>query len=157
MKFSTSLTGALALSGTTLAAALPKRTTYSGVVTDGDVLNYALTLEHLEDKFYRDGLMNFTQAQFAAAGFDATFYRNLKEISYDETTHVSFLTGALQGEFRVRASSCSLLLILDIAAGVAPVVECSYAFGVTSVAAFVATASVLEGVGVSACTYLEFF
>jgi hypothetical protein len=97
MKLSTSLTGALALSGTTFAVALPKRTTYSGVVTDGDVLNYALTLEHLEDKFYREGLMNFTQKQFADAGFDATFYQNLKEISYDETTHVSFLTGALKG------------------------------------------------------------
>ena len=65
--------------------------------TDAQILNYALTLEHLEDKFYREGLANFTEAQFAAAGFDATFYKNLKEISYDETTHVSFLTGALQG------------------------------------------------------------
>jgi hypothetical protein len=97
MRFSISLTGALAISGTTFAAALPKRTAYSGTVTDGDVLNYALTLEHLEDKFYRDGIMNFTQKQFADAGFDATFYQNLQEISYDETTHVSFLTTALQG------------------------------------------------------------
>ncbi|SMQ49774.1 unnamed protein product [Zymoseptoria tritici ST99CH_3D7] len=47
---------------------------------DVDILNYALTLEHLEDKFYREGLANFTQAQFAAAGFDATFYRYLQEI-----------------------------------------------------------------------------
>lgn len=65
--------------------------------TDAQILNYALTLEHLEDKFYREGLANFTQAQFADAGFNAQFYKNLKEISYDETTHVSFLTGALQG------------------------------------------------------------
>ncbi len=63
----------------------------------GDILNYALTLEHLEDKFYREGLANFTQAQFAAAGFDATFYNNLKEVSNDETTHVNFLTSALTG------------------------------------------------------------
>jgi hypothetical protein len=105
MMFLTSLTGALALSGTAFAAALPKRTTYSGVVTDGDVLNYALTLEHLEDKFYRDGLSNFTQAQFAAAGFDATFYQNLKEISYDETTHVSFLTTALTGNLTMTHSN----------------------------------------------------
>ncbi|TID24183.1 ferritin-like domain-containing protein [Venturia nashicola] len=130
MKFSTSLSSVLALSGTTLAATLPKRAT--GNVTDVDVLNYALTLEHLEDKFYRDGLANFTQKQFADAGFDATFYQNLKEISYDETTHVTFLTTALK------------------AAGASPVMECKYAFGVNSVASFVATASVLEGVGVSA-------
>jgi hypothetical protein len=94
MKLASSLTGALALSGTTLAAVLPKR---ASAVTDGDVLNYALTLEHLEDKFYRDGLGKFNQKQFADAGFDATFYQNLKEISHDESTHVSFLTTALKG------------------------------------------------------------
>jgi hypothetical protein len=112
MKFFTSLAGALALSGATIAAALPKHTTYSGVVTDSDVLNYALTLEHLEDKFYRDGLMNFTQKQFADAGFDATFYQNLKEISYDETTHVSFLTTALHGN--CPETSCIIWAIANI-------------------------------------------
>jgi hypothetical protein len=95
MKLASSFTGALALSGTSLAAVLSKR---AGTVTDGDVLNYALTLEHLEDKFYREGLAKFSQQQFADAGFDATFYKNLKEISKDETTHVSFLTTALKGE-----------------------------------------------------------
>lgn len=63
-----------------------------------DILNYALTLEHLEDKFYREGLANFTQSDFAAAGYNATFYANLMEVSSDETTHVSFLTKALTGE-----------------------------------------------------------
>lgn len=96
------------------------------------ILNYALTLEHLEDKFYREGLANYTEAQFAAAGFDSTFYTNLKEISYDETTHVAFLSGALS------------------AAGATPVAECTYSFGTTTAAGFVGLASVLEGVGVSA-------
>lgn len=63
-----------------------------------DILNYALTLEHLEDRFYREGLANYTQAQFAAAGFNAAFYQNLQEISFDETTHVNFLTSALAGK-----------------------------------------------------------
>jgi hypothetical protein len=57
-----------------------------------------LTLEHLEDKFYREGLANFTEAQFAAAGYDATFYANLKEVSSDESTHVKLLTTALTGK-----------------------------------------------------------
>jgi hypothetical protein len=94
-----------------------------------DILNYALTLEHLEDKFYREGLANYTEAQFAAAGFDSTFYNNLQIVSADETTHVSFLTGAL---------------------GSSAVAECIYNFPSTDPASFVALASVLEGVGVSA-------
>ncbi|TKA79235.1 hypothetical protein B0A49_02855 [Cryomyces minteri] len=101
-------------------------------MTDPDILRYALTLEHLEDKFYREGLANFTAADFAAAGFDSTFYTNLQQISKDETTHVAFLTSALE------------------AANEPVVAECTYVFGITSPSAFVATASILEGVGVSA-------
>lgn len=91
-----------------------------------------LSLEHLEDKFYREGLANFTESDFSAAGFDSTFYNNLKEVSADETVHVSFLTGALKK------------------AGATPVQPCTYAFGVTDVKSFLQTASILEGVGVSA-------
>ena len=56
----------------------------------------------------------------------------MQTISTHETGHVAFLTAALN------------------AAGSAPTEECTYAFGITSVAQFVATASVLEGVGTSA-------
>ncbi|KAF2501173.1 hypothetical protein BU16DRAFT_500080 [Lophium mytilinum] len=128
MKFAATAAVILATAGSTIA----RPTVAKRALTDADILNYALTLEHLEDKFYREGLANFTQQQFADAGYDATFYKNLKEVSYDETTHVSFLTKALT------------------AAGAKPVAECTYAFGVTSVATFVATASILEGVGVTA-------
>jgi Ferritin-like domain len=71
-------------------------------------------------------------ADFQSAGFDETFYNNIKETSLDETTHVSFLTTALT------------------AAGASPVAACTYDFGVTDVASFIQTASILEGVGVSA-------
>jgi hypothetical protein len=101
-------------------------------ITDAVILNYALTLEHLEDKFYREGLANFTVADFEAAGFDATVYDNIVKVSSDETTHVAVLTAALK------------------AAGVKPVEECVYAFGVTDPKVFLATAAILEGVGVSA-------
>ena len=104
--------------------------------SDLDILNYALTLEHLEDKFYREGLANYTESDFAAAGFDSTFYSNLKEVSSDEMTHVGFLTAAI-----TKAGAQT---------GVKPVAECTYAFPSTDPKSFIALASVLEGVGVSA-------
>jgi hypothetical protein len=65
----------------------------------GVILNYALTLEHLEDTFYREGLAKFSEQDFAAAGFDSSFYGNIKKVSSDESEHVGFLTGALKGVF----------------------------------------------------------
>ncbi len=78
--------------------------------SDISILTYALILEHLEDNFYRGGLANFTQSQFIAAGFADPFYANLKQVSTDESTHVSVLTAALT------------------AAGATPVAECTYDF-----------------------------
>ncbi|MCJ1467528.1 hypothetical protein MMC07_006153 [Pseudocyphellaria aurata] len=101
-------------------------------LTDGEILNYALTLEHLEDKFYREGLGNYTRTDFLRAGFSDSYYNNLKDISSDETEHVKFLTSALK------------------TAGVTPVSECTYDFPSTDPRSFVALSSVLEGVGVSA-------
>jgi hypothetical protein len=88
-----------------------------------------LTLEHLEDKFYREGLANYTQENFVKAAFADPFYANLQEVSYDETTNVSFLTKAL---------------------GDKAVAECTYSFPSNDLASFIALGSVLEGVGVSA-------
>ncbi|OBT82759.1 hypothetical protein VE02_09923 [Pseudogymnoascus sp. 03VT05] len=127
MKFSQSIF-ALAAASIVSASPLAKR----AGPTDADILQYALTLEHLEDNFYQQGLAKFTQAQFEAAGFDATFYANIQKVSSDETEHVNFLTSGLT------------------AAGAKPVAACTYNFPLTDVKTFIATASVLEGVGVSA-------
>ena len=62
-----------------------------------DILNYALTLEHLEATFYEEGLKNYTQQDFISAGYMDPFYGNLKIIGSDEQTHVQFLTSALSG------------------------------------------------------------
>ncbi|KAI9885720.1 MAG: 26S proteasome regulatory subunit 6B [Watsoniomyces obsoletus] len=101
-------------------------------IDDATILNYALTLEFLERKFYREGLANYTQADFIAAGFEDPFYENLKEVARDEETHVEFLSSAL------------------VAAGAKPVSEATYSFPSTDAKSFVTLSSVLEGVGVSA-------
>jgi hypothetical protein len=56
-----------------------------------------LTLEHLEDTFYRQALSKYSEKDFADAGYDSEFYQNVKRISSDESEHVSFLTSALKG------------------------------------------------------------
>jgi hypothetical protein len=81
--------------GLAIAAPAAKRQTVEdyNAPTGGDVtiLNYALTLEYLERRFYQEGLANYTQAEFIAAGFLDPFYSNLKEIYYDEEVCLLFL------------------------------------------------------------------
>ncbi|KAK7610670.1 ferritin-like domain-containing protein [Phyllosticta paracitricarpa] len=128
MKFSTTI--AVLTAG--LAHAIPTTKRQESGPTDVDILQYALTLEHLEAAFYAEGLKNFTAADFAAAGYNSTIYNNVAIIAKDEAAHVDFLTKAIN------------------AAGGVPQQACIYRFNVADVKGFLATASVLEGVGVSA-------
>lgn len=136
MKFSTSIVAALAV-GLSVAAPHPA----SVVVTTPDVddsiiLNYALTLEFLERKFYQEALAKFSKTDFQKAGFPDPFYENLQQIYFDEKTHVDVISATL------------------VAGGYTPTNELKYKFGFTTVKEFVTLASVLEGVGVSA--YVRF-
>lgn len=133
MHFSLTLAASLALSAVQ-ASPIVKRTgpVTTPKVNDGIILNYALTLEYLERKFYQDGLANYSQAEFVAAGFEDPFYTNLKKIYEDEKTHVSFLDTALR------------------TANITPTVELEYTFPADDPLSFVTLSSVLEGVGVSA-------
>jgi hypothetical protein len=75
-----SLEASLAFAGT-----IVKKANYDPLPGgDIDILNYALTLEYLERKFYRDGLAKYTEAQFLEAGCEADFYNNLMKIKEDE-------------------------------------------------------------------------
>jgi hypothetical protein len=100
--------------------------------TPVDVLNYALTLEHLEYAFYRDGLDQFSEADFTDAGFNPAVVEYLGLIRDHERDHVDTLTsviGDLGGE---------------------PVEEAEYDFGYSDVAGFIGVAQALENTGVSA-------
>ena len=100
--------------------------------TPVDVLNYALTLEHLEHAFYRDGLEAFSADDFRAAGYADNVYEWFGIIRDHEREHVDTLT----------------TVITDL--GGEPVAEAAYDFGYGDLAGFVGVAQVLENTGVSA-------
>ena len=111
-----------------------------GGVSDVDILNYALTLEHLEAVFYQQNLRRFNERQIEGAkifeGFGkevrGQIHENLVRIREHEETHVKTLMKVIKS------------------LGGKPVPECEYDFGVKSVADFIATAQVLEDTGVMA-------
>jgi rubrerythrin len=111
-----------------------------GGVTDVKILNYALVLERLEYEFYRQHLRRFNESEIEGAaifnGFGSKvrsqIYENLVRIRNHEKTHVETLIAVIKK------------------LGGTPVGESEYAFGVNSVADFVATAQVLEDTGVMA-------
>lgn len=99
---------------------------------DGFILNFALTLEYLQRAFFESGLANFTESDFANAGFEDTFYPNLQQVYFDEQSHVSFLHNTL------------------VAANTQPTAALKYDLPYTDVSSFAALAAVLKDVSVSA-------
>ena len=97
-----------------------------------EVINYALTLEHMEAVFYRVGMKKFKAADFEALGFQGGVRENVVAIAGHEKTHVEMLTST----------------IADL--GAEPVAEGSYGFPYRTLAEFLTVAAVLEGVGVAA-------
>ncbi|PNS14911.1 Protein rds1 [Sphaceloma murrayae] len=115
-----------------LSAAAPLEKRQSSDI-DETILNYALTLEHLEAAFYTESLAKFSASDLEKAGFKETnFYKNFKKISRDETSHVAVIQ-------QIQASK-----------GYSSVKACTYDFKVTTPRQFVVTSSLLEGVGTSA-------
>lgn len=97
-----------------------------------DVLNYALTLEHLEAAFYRDGLAMIAVDGITALGFQSSVFDSLTEIGEHEAAHVATLTDVITQ------------------LGGEPVAEAMYDFGYTDAAGFLQVAQALEDTGVAA-------
>ncbi|KJR89082.1 rds1p-like stress response protein [Sporothrix schenckii 1099-18] len=103
-------------------------------LTDVDILQFtsALTLEWLEGTFYQQGFAKFPASDFTALGLTQQQVNDLIGIGSSEQAHISLLQSAIAQ------------------AGVKPVEPCTYNFGFTDAKSMVATAGVLENVGVSA-------
>ena len=124
---------AIAMSLTTVPGAVSIRSLAAAqeLTSDIDVLNYALTLEHLEYSFYREGIGLFSFGQDSRGQSIDT---NFTAIRDHEGAHVETLAS----------------VIADL--GGTPVEEATYDFGdaYTDPMAFMMTAAALENTGVSA-------
>ncbi|TKA41471.1 hypothetical protein B0A49_13499, partial [Cryomyces minteri] len=87
---SLALFASTALAGPILSA----RQAYPDI--DVDILQFALTLEHLENVFYKNALSTWPEKTFTDAGFSKDFYNQLKYIAHDEEGHVVYLEAALK-------------------------------------------------------------
>ena len=101
---------------------------------DIEILNYALTIEHLEAAFYRDGLAELGVEAFTAIGFQEGVFNRLALAGEHEADHVEVLSQT----------------ITEL--GGEPVQEGVYEFGYTDAEGFLGVAQALEDTGVGAYT-----
>jgi rubrerythrin len=96
--------------------------------TDREILNYALTLEHLEAAFYNQGVKKFKR------NLDNRERKNFQRIRAHENTHVDALIATIEAEYGEGSAVPPL----------------TYDFKFTGIKKFLATAQLLENTGVSA-------
>ena len=110
-------------------------------VSDIDILNYALTLEHLEAAYYHEFLDEYTESEvensavakyFARPTLRYSVYQQIQDVHDHEHAHVDALTETIEK------------------LGGTPVEKAEYEFPYSSIEEFVAVADRLESVGVSA-------
>jgi rubrerythrin len=118
----------------------PTETETAMAAPDVPLLNYALTLEHLENAFYREGLAEFADEELANADVLSRFGESvrmdvpghLETVGAHEKAHVEALAATVE----------------DL--GGTPVEEASYDFGYETPSEFLGVAKALENTGVAA-------
>jgi hypothetical protein len=108
--------------------------------SDVQVLNYALTLEHLENAFYRDGLEEFTDQELMDADVLADYGSGVREK----------LPGHLAMAGDHEAAHVSAIADTIETLGGDPVEEATYDFGYSNPSEFLGVAKALENTGVAA-------
>ncbi|KAJ7698942.1 ferritin-like domain-containing protein [Mycena rosella] len=100
-------------------------------IDDATVLNFALTLEHLENAFYSGALEKFSELDFMMAGLPTFARGRFAQVAEHEAAHVAFLSAAL---------------------GDKATQPCNYSFPYIDPKSFAGLSQAIEGVGVSAYT-----
>lgn len=120
-----------------------------GSLTDFDVVQFALFLEHLENAFYRQGLAAFTAADFQSG------LRVFRDGSL-AMSGTLFVNGSKVREHVERVGEHEFIHARDLSAtlaslGATPIEECDgYNFDFSSIESFMRTAQLLENTGVAA-------
>jgi rubrerythrin len=109
-------------------------------VSDVDVLNYALTLEHLENAFYREGLAAFSDEELMNADALSSFDDSVRMMVPD---HLA--TAGAHEAAHVEALAATVEKL-----GGTPVGEAEYDFGYETPSEFLGVAKALENMGVAA-------
>jgi rubrerythrin len=117
---------------TCLRVFIAENATEATNANDIQILNFALSLELLDSRFFVEGLNNFTAEDFEEAGFPNTTLDFITRIRDNELAHASALQSAIGS------------------LGGTPVEQCNYSFPINNVTQFVEIAQRLENVGVSA-------
>jgi len=129
-----------ALAVASLACASPlkrspvKRATTTNF-TDIDVVQYGLSLEHIEAELFRQFKANFTSDDFKNGGYPDFYYGRYQQLANNEETHTVVLTAALE------------------ALGIEPVVVCNYTYPINNLDDFINLSHTLDNAGSSAWAY----
>ncbi|KAF9210963.1 hypothetical protein BGZ59_008721 [Podila verticillata] len=110
--------------------------------SDINILNFALSLEHLEAEFYKQSLAKFGRGDNTGHGYDDKIWERIDHISKHEATHVTFLTSIIESLQGTPLPPCEYKFPLDSLDSFLPIAQ---ALEYTGTSAYLGAASGLDG------------